>query len=148
MSQQLVMDEFRSAWLPHATDAGLRRLAELLASGSPLLIHGAFGRACAMGCIATHLAWHHPLTRALADDAGVCWLTRVAGLNPATSHVILAWDRAGGSDWRLRSALLKACHDELALRDEPAWGVRPVGRYSGMCAVRESHTTAGGSRHS
>ncbi len=45
------------------------------------------------------------------------WLARVAGLNPATSHVILAWDRAGGAgDFALRTALLDACRAERARR--------------------------------
>ena len=110
------VSEFRGEWLPHVTDAGLRRLAELLDSASPLLIRGAFSRACAMGCLATHIAWHHPATADLNDEAGVCWLTRVAKLNPATSQVILAWDRGGANDWTLRAELLKACRDELARR--------------------------------
>jgi hypothetical protein len=116
MSARDTVAEFRTDWLPHVTDAGLRRLVELLDSGSPLLIHGAFTRACAMGCLATHIAWHHPATRTLNDEAGVCWLTRIAGLNPATSRVILAWDRGGAADWPLRSELLRACRDELAER--------------------------------
>src|SRR5262245_29843515 len=95
MSTQNTLAEFRTAWLPHVTDAGLVRLIELLESGSPLLIHGAFSKACAMGCLATHIAWHHPHTRGLNDEAGVCWLTKVAKMNPATSQVILAWDRGG-----------------------------------------------------
>ncbi len=110
--------EFRDGWLPYATDAGVTRLVELLESGSPLLIHGAFSRACAMGCLATHLAWHHPLTRTLNDEAGVVWLTRVAGLNPATSLVVIAWDRAGLADWGLRAGLLEACQQELITRRE------------------------------
>ena len=108
--------EFRTAWLPHATDSGLRRLAELLEQASPLLIHGAFSRAMPMGCLATQLAWQHPRTEHLQADAGVCWLTRVARLNPATSAVIQAWDRDGVHDWELRSELIAACRDELARR--------------------------------
>jgi hypothetical protein len=110
------VSEFRTEWLPNVTDAGLRRLAELLDSASPLLIHGAFSKACAMGCLATHIAWHHPTTADLNDEAGVCWLTRVAKLNPATSSVVLAWDRGGTNDWALRAELLKACRDEQARR--------------------------------
>lgn len=128
MSVESTVAEFRTAWLPHVTDGGLDRLIRLLDSASPLLIHGSFTRACAMGCLATHIAWHHPATRDLNDEAGVCWLTRVAGLNPATSHVILAWDRGGATDWALRTELLNACRDEKAVRekddchDEPATG--------------------------
>lgn len=130
MSTEHTLAEFRSAWLPHVTDAGLARLTELLAAGSPLLIHGAFNKACAMGCLATHIAWHHPLTAALNDEAGVCWLTRVAGLNPATSHVILAWDRAGAADWALRAELLRACRQETADRQELEWNGRQSDGYT------------------
>src|SRR6516162_3356198 len=75
--------ELRSAWLPNLTDAGLDRLIELLEKGSPLLIHGCFTKATPMGCLATHAAWHHPKTAHLTQDAGINWLHRVAGLNPA-----------------------------------------------------------------
>ena len=109
--------EFESVWLPNVTDAGLARLTELLATNSPLLIHGSFTRVCAMGCMATHIAWHHPRTEHLNDDAGVQWLTRVAKLNPATSAVILAWDRSGG-EWAVRAELLAACRREQARRAE------------------------------
>ena len=118
MSVPNTVAEFRTHWLPHVTDAGLSRLIGLLDSASPLLIHGAFSKACAMGCLATHIAWHHPATADLNDEAGVCWLTRVAKLNPATSNVILAWDRGGRNDWALRAELLKACHDEQTHRTE------------------------------
>ena len=110
--------EFESAWLPNVTDAGLARLVELLATNSPLLIRGSFTRACAMGCLATHIAWHHPRTEHLNDDAGIQWLTRVARLNPATSGVILAWDRSGG-EWAVRADLLDACRREQARRANP-----------------------------
>ena len=119
--------EFRAEWLPHVTDAGLSRLVGLLDSASPLLIHGAFSRACAMGCLATHIAWHHPATAGLNDEAGVCWLTRVAKLNPATSRVILAWDRGGPNDWALRAELLAACRDEQARRTKTdEWADAPA----------------------
>lgn len=110
------LTEFRTRWLPRATDAGIGRLAELLETGSPLLIHGAFTRALPMGCLASHLAWHHPATEHLNVDAGVRWLTKVTGLNPATSAVILAWDRDGVHDRELRSELLTACRAELDRR--------------------------------
>lgn len=110
------LTEFRTHWLPHVTDAGLSRLAELLETGSPLLIHGAFTRALPMGCLASHIGWHHPVTEHLNADAGIRWLTKVTGLNPATSAVILAWDRNGVHDRELRSALLAACRDELDRR--------------------------------
>lgn len=108
--------EFRSAWLPHVSDDGLTRLIDLLRSASPLLIHGSFSTAVPMGCLASHIGWNHPATTHLDDDAGVCWLTKVAGLNPATSRLILAWDDAGPGDWRLRHELLAACRDESVRR--------------------------------
>lgn len=108
--------EFRAAWLPHISDDGLERLVELLEKASPLLIHGAFTRAMPMGCLASHIGWNHEKTEHLQHEAGAMWLCRVAGLNPATSAVILAWDRGGG-DFELRSGLLAACVQE---RDERA----------------------------
>src|SRR5437588_4159429 len=98
--------ELRALWLPNITDSGLDRLIELLETGSPLLVHGCFTRATPMGCLATHAAWHHPKTAHLTQDAGVMWLTRVAGLNPATSLVIREWDGRAGGDWRVRDELL------------------------------------------
>ena len=124
------LNELRDAWFPHTTDSGLDRLIHLLESGSPLLIHGAFTRALPMGCLATHIAWHHPLTSDLSIDAGIAWLSRVAGLNPATSHVIRAWDCGGHYDWELRSALLVACKEERDHRREVPPDVIPAGEYS------------------
>jgi hypothetical protein len=108
--------EFRTTWLPHVTDAGLTRLIDLLEKASPLLIHGAFTRAMPMGCLASHIAWNHGQTCHLQHEAGVFWLSRVAKLNPATSAVILAWDRSGVGDFELRTALLGACREEAARR--------------------------------
>jgi hypothetical protein len=110
------LTEFRTRWLPHATTTGLRRLVDLLERVSPLLIHGAFTRTYPMGCLATHLGWHHPRTSHCHDDAGILWLTKVAGLNPATSDVILRWDQYGPHDRELRAGLLAACRLELARR--------------------------------
>ena len=110
------LKELREGWFPHTTAGGLDRLIQLLESGSPLLIHGAFTRALPMGCLATHIAWHHPETADLSIDAGIAWLSRVAGLNPATSHVIRAWDCGGQYDWELRSALAAACKEERERR--------------------------------
>jgi hypothetical protein len=104
--------EFRAVWLPHVTDAGLGRLIDLLEKASPLLIHGAFTRAVPMGCLASHIAWNHPRTCQLQHEARVMWLSHVAGLNPATSSVILAWDRHGAGDFTLRTELLEACREE------------------------------------
>ena len=99
MSTRIAMTEFRTAWLPHATTTGLSRLADLLEQASPMLIHGAFSRAMPQGCLATHIAWNHPTTSGLQDEAGVIWLTRVAKLNPATSKLVEEWDRNGIHDW-------------------------------------------------
>lgn len=131
MSVEHTVAEFRTHWLPNITDDGLTRLIHLLDTASPLLIHGAFTRACAMGCLATHIGWHHPATRDLNDEAGVSWLTQVAKLNPATSRVILAWDRCGESDWELRAELLKVCRDEQSEREVDSWAGTGVA-YNGM----------------
>jgi hypothetical protein len=114
ISEPLV--EFRSAWLPHITDGGLNRLIDLLDKASPLLVHGAFTRALPMGCLASHIAWNHPKTCRFDHEAGIVWLARVAHLNPATSSVILAWDRHGAGDFHLRTALLEACREEQTAR--------------------------------
>jgi hypothetical protein len=110
------LGELRSAWLPHTTDTGLTRLIDLLASGSPLLIHGCFTRAVPMGCLATHIAWHHPRTAHLTGEAGITWLHRVAGLNPATSYVLREWDRRGAHDLDLRGELLAVLREEQRTR--------------------------------
>jgi hypothetical protein len=110
------LEELRLAWLPHISDAGLDRLVDLLEKNSPLLIHGCFTRAVPMGCLATHIAWHHPRTRHLTLDAGITWLHHVAGLNPATSYVLREWDRRGVHDWQLRADLLAVLRSEQRLR--------------------------------
>jgi hypothetical protein len=112
------LDEFRTRWLPNVSERGLNRLIDLLEKASPLLIHGAFTRATPMGCLASHIAWNHDRTSHLNSEAGVMWLCRVAKLNPATSALVLAWDRAGVGDFELRNALLAACRKEKARRDE------------------------------
>lgn len=99
--------ELRSQWLPNVSDAGLDRLIDLLEKDSPLLVHGCFTRAVPMGCLATHIAWNHPDTAHLTVDAGISWMHRVAGLNPATSLVVRAWDANGPHGWELRAELLK-----------------------------------------
>lgn len=111
------LTEFRTAWLPHITQTGLERLIDLLEKGSPMLIHGAFTRAVPMGCLASHIAWNHPETEHFQHEAGVMWLTRVAGLNPATSSVILAWDKNGVHDFELRAQLLDECKLERERRN-------------------------------
>jgi hypothetical protein len=110
--------EFRRNWLPHISGEGLDRLINLLEKASPMLIHGAFTRAMPLGCLASHIGWNHEKTAHLQHEAGIMWLSRVACLNPATSSVILAWDRAGVGDFELRSGLLAACSEERARRAE------------------------------
>jgi len=106
MLSQECRRELQTSWLPHISDAGRERLIELLEKGSPLLIHGSFTRVLPMGCLATHIAWNHPQTAHLTMDAGICWLNHVAGLNPATSHVIREWDKVGENDYELRDEIL------------------------------------------
>ncbi len=110
------LHELRTAWLPNLTDAGLNRLLELLEKGSPLLIHGCFTKAIPMGCLATHAAWHHPRTCHLTQEAGINWLHRVAGLNPATSLVVREWDRRGMYDLDLRAELIQIFRQERKVR--------------------------------
>jgi hypothetical protein len=120
--------ELRSAWLPNVTDAGLDRLIDLLEKNSPLLIHGCFTRAVPMGCLATHIAWNHPSTAHLTVDAGISWMNRVAGLNPATSHVIREWDGCSPQSWEIRAELLALFSAERRARREghPCPSAAPV----------------------
>ena len=104
--------ELRSIWLPNTSDSGLARIIDLLQKGSPLLLAGRFTAALPTGCLATHIGWHHPAVCHRDDDAGVLWLTRIAGLNPATSHVIREWDRHDPRDWTFRRDLLEVLIDE------------------------------------
>jgi len=120
MSLRESVFEFRAVWLPNVSDIGLTRIAALLEQASPLLIHGTFSRNMPMGCLASHIAWNHPETSRWNEEAGVMWLCRVAGLNPATSHVVTLWDRDGLNDFAHRTALLQACRTELSTRAEPA----------------------------
>lgn len=118
MLSQECLRELQTSWLPNMTDAGLERIIDLLQKGSPLLIHGSFTRAVPMGCLATQVAWHHPRTAHLTLDAGICWLNRVAGLNPATSHIIREWDRCGAADYEIRADLLAEFKQEHARRQD------------------------------
>jgi hypothetical protein len=124
--------ELRSSWLPNITDAGLDRLINLLEEDSPLLVHGCFTRAVPMGCLATHVAWHHPRTTHLTQEAGITWLHRVAGLNPATSHVIREWDGRGKESRQVRDDLLQEFREERARRQETC---RPVNRVAEFVQV-------------
>lgn len=108
--------ELRAAWLPHITDAGLRRLIEMLERNSPLLISGSFTRAIPMGCLASHIAWNHPSTCRLSVDAGITWLHQEAGLNPATSRLLQEWDQRGANDLDLRLSLIEEFRAEESRR--------------------------------
>jgi len=114
------LTELNTAWLPNMTDAGLARVIVLLEQGSPLLIHGCFTRAVPMGCLATQVAWNHPRTAHLTLDAGITWLHRVAGLNPATSQVLREWDSRGVHDLDLRADLLAVLRGEQKARHASA----------------------------
>jgi hypothetical protein len=114
------LHEFRNVWLPNIADCGIDHLIDLLERDSPYLIHGSFARAVPQGCLATHIAWRHPKTEHLTLDAGVCWLNHVAGLNPATSQVIRAWDKATGFRFEVRADLLAELREERKRRREPA----------------------------
>jgi hypothetical protein len=108
--------ELRSFWLPNISDSGLDRLIDLLENNSPLLIHGCFTRAIPMGCLATHIGWNHPRTTSLTLDAGLIWMNRVAGLNPATSLVIREWDNHGPHHWEIRAEMLAIFKEERNVR--------------------------------
>jgi hypothetical protein len=98
----------------------------MLEKSSPLLIHGAFTRAIPMGCLATHIAWHHPKTNHLTVEAGVTWLCKVAGLNPGTSQVIRRWDIAGLQDWEFREFLLGEFKSERDRRNVVVTPAEPI----------------------
>ena len=115
------MRELEAYWLPNISDNGLDRLIDMLEKGSPLLVHGCFTKSVPMGCLASHVAWTHPRTCHLMHDAGIIWLHRVAGLNPATSFVIREWDANGSQNWEIRSDLLIQFMKE---RDRRQDGVR------------------------
>jgi hypothetical protein len=108
--------ELEQSWLPNITDSGLERIIDLLRKDSPMLIHGCFAKAVPMGCLATHIAWHHPVTEQSTTDAGIYWLYHVAKLNPATSLIIREWDTRGRNNWDLRMDLLAAFDLELTRR--------------------------------
>ena len=122
-----VVNELKTHWLPNVSDAGLDRIVDLLTKGSPLLLSGRFTSALPTGCLATHIGWHHPAVCHRTEDAGVLWLTRVAGLNPATSRVIQEWDRNDPRDWGLRRDLLEIllAEQERRSHEEPAMDSSP-----------------------
>jgi hypothetical protein len=117
MLSQECLHEFRTAWLPNISEDGLSHLVDLLEKASPLLIHGSFTRALPQGCLATHIAWNHPSTTHLTQEAGISWLHNVAGLNPATSHVVREWDLARHNDFETRSQFLSMLREERGHRE-------------------------------
>ncbi len=117
--------ELRTSWLPNMTDAGLDRIIDLMEKGSPMLVHGCFTKTVPMGCLASHVAWNHPSTAHLTVDAGINWLHRVAGLNPATSYVIREWDGRGGDNWELRADFLGELKEHRRSRQQEP---KPVDR--------------------
>src|ERR1043166_1713977 len=127
--------ELKTSWLPNITDVGLDRLIDLLEKGSPLLIHGSFTRSVPMGCLATHIAWHHPRTAKHTLDAGICWLNQIAGLNPATSHVIREWDRCAESDYEIRCDLIAAFKEERDRRSQLTTETTSTNRIADLVAV-------------
>lgn len=108
--------ELRESWLPHVSDRGLCRIIDLLEKGSQLLLSGRFTSALPTGCLATHIAWHHPAVSHRTEDAGILWLSRIAGLNPATSEVIREWDRHDPREWSFRQHLLGLLYEESQRR--------------------------------
>lgn len=120
MLSAFALRELQTKWFPNLSDEGLERLIDLLESGSPLLIHGCFTKTTPMGCLATHAGWHHPRTAHLTGDAGIVWLTRVAGLNPATSQVIREWDCRANEAWQVRSELAEVFRVERHSREQHA----------------------------
>jgi hypothetical protein len=55
----------------------------------------------------------------LTQEAGISWLNHVAGLNPATSVILRAWDHCGTNNWELRNDLLTVFkEDRLARKQE------------------------------
>ncbi len=126
MTFSTCLQELRKEWFPHITDAGIDRVIELIEKGSPLLIRGAFTKAIPMGCLATHIGWHHPETCHWTMEAGIMWLSRIAGLNPATSEVIRAWDSSQPHDWDLPQVLLVAFKEERDRRLQSPRECEPV----------------------
>ncbi|MBI2804862.1 MAG: hypothetical protein HYX68_07770 [Planctomycetes bacterium] len=134
MLSQDCVRELKTSWMPNITDVGLDRLIDMLEKGSPFLIHGSFTRSVPMGCLATHIAWNHPRTARMTLDAGICWLNHVAGLNPATSHVIREWDRCADYDYEIRTDLAAAFRQERDARRQRE-NATPVNRIQDFVSV-------------
>ena len=91
-----------------------------------------------MGCLATHIAWHHPEHLQFPLDAGVYWLSQVAGLNPVSSHVIREWDQACEFDWLIRADLLEELKEHRKTRQEQTVSRSRVAPAGGDC-LNEHH---------
>jgi len=63
------LNEFRNVWLPNMTDRGLDRLIDLLEKGQPSFDPRQFRAASPQGCLATQIAWNHPVTAHLTMEA-------------------------------------------------------------------------------
>ena len=111
-----VMDELHHRWFPGAMDGAIDQVIRLIEAASPLLVSGYFCKLPPQGCLATQIAWHHPKTCHLNQDAGIVWLDRVANLSPVTSHVLTFWDARGSSDLAYRHFLLDQFKSERSRR--------------------------------
>ena len=118
MLSQPCLHEMQTNWLPNITDQGLDRLISLLEKDSPLLIHGSFTQAMPQGCLATHVAWNHPETEHLCNDAGIVWLSRVARVNPSFSRVVQEWDTCREANFEVRTDLLELLKKERQDRED------------------------------
>ena len=62
---------------------------------------------------------HHKLApRRVTHDAGIQWLSCVAGLNPATSRVIREWDSSVAFNHEMRADLLALFKEHRGRRRE------------------------------
>jgi len=118
MLSSAVIEELRRSWLPNMTDGGLTRVIELLEKGSPILIQGDWCHGPVMGCLASHAAWHHPMTMRLGADAGGVWLAFIVGIDPRESQVLQSWDCSAPHDWQTRAELCAIFRDELVGRQD------------------------------
>ena len=116
MLSSRVVEELRRSWLPNMTDSGLMRVIELLEKGSPILIQGDWCHGPVMGCLASHAAWHHPMTMRLGADAGGVWLAFIVGIDPRESQVLQSWDCSAPHDWQTRAELCAIFREELESR--------------------------------
>jgi len=56
-----IVRELRESWLPNISAAGLDRVVDLLEKRAvPFCCPAVFTEILPRGCLATHIAWHHP----------------------------------------------------------------------------------------